>query len=196
MMRIGRKLVGAHSMLALNFLTVVDAFTRDLTDIIADPETLSVNVRGEIKPAPIHYMLDYKDGYRELAIVRTVKWLHGKCPELGAYERDYVDAVKLAAHRAGYGFHLATEEQIYVEPRFYNARMMRRHLVPYRTDHDEWVGIEALQELPKEASIPALQQLLGPRIDAFVVALRLDWLGRLVLDRTTRFSRASTFMKT
>ncbi|MGM4892019.1 hypothetical protein [Tardiphaga sp. 839_C3_N1_4] len=183
-------------MLALNFLTVVDAFSHDITDIVADPEPLAVNVRGDVKLGQTQYMLDHKDGYRELAIVRTVGWLHGKTPEQGAYRRDYVDAVKSAAHLAGYGFRLATEEQVYVEPRFWNARMMRRHLAPYRTDHDEWVGIEALQELPKKSSVPALQELLGARIDAFVVALRLDWLGRVVLDRKSRFSRTSNFVKT
>jgi hypothetical protein len=196
MMRIKRKLVGARSLLALEFLTVTDAFTRDITDIVADPTPLVVNVRGEMKQGKPHYMIAHENGRRDLVMVHTVSWLTGTTAEKGAYRRDFLDGMAEAARRKGYGFRLVTEEQIYVQPRLANAKLLRRHLVPYRSNNDEIAAIEALGGLPEESSVAALQETLGKRIDAFVVALRLDWLGHLKLDRRTHFSRASTFVKT
>lgn len=196
MMGIGRKLIGGRSLLAIEFLTVTDAFTRDITDIVVDPEPLAVNVRGEMKEWKPDYMFAHKDGRRDLVTVRTVKWLTRMNAMDAARQRDLVDGMASAAARKGHGFRLVTEEQIYVKPRLDNAKLLRRHLAPFRSDHDETKAIEALGRLPKETSVSALQNVLGKTIDAFVAALRLDWLGHLELDRDTKFSRGSTFVKT
>ncbi|CAM5391559.1 hypothetical protein AFEL58S_01886 [Afipia felis] len=196
MMCIERKLVGARSLLALEFLTVIDAFTRDITDIVDQPAPLAVNVRGETKLGKPDYMIAHEDGRRDLVLVRSVEWLTGDDPGYGAWMRDFIDALTVAARRIGFGFRLVTEEQIYVQPRLANAKLLRRHLTPYRSINEEFVGIEALADLPKETSVAALQRRLGDGIDAFIVALRLDWLGHVRLDRRTAFGRASSFVKT
>lgn len=196
MMRIGRKLIGARSLLALDFLTVTDAFTRDITAIVDQPAPLSILVRGKTKEWKPHYMIARENGRRDLVMVRTVSWLIGRDPAHGAWMRDLVDAMKDTASIEGYGFRLVTEEQIRVQPRLTNAKILRRHIVPYRPDHDEIAGIEALDELPAQSSVADLQSRLGERTDAFVVALNLDWLGHLRIDRRNPFSRASSFVKT
>ncbi|WP_047307795.1 hypothetical protein [Rhodopseudomonas palustris] len=197
MMCIGRKLIGARSLLALEFLTVTDAFTRDITEIVDQPPPLAVHVRGEVKEWHPDYMIAQNNGRRDLVIVRTAEWLTTRQgPDRAMWKRDYVDGMKIAARDSGYGFRFVTEEQVYVQPRLMNAKLLRRHLVPYRSDNDEAIAISRLGELPAGSSVPELQKLLGSGLDAFVIALRLDWLGHLRLDRRTPFSRNSPFLKT
>ncbi|BEV47480.1 hypothetical protein [Afipia carboxidovorans] len=196
MMCLGRKLIGARSLLALDFLTVIDAFTRDITSIVDQPAALTVNVRGVAEEWKPDYAIAHKDGRRDLVMVRTVKWLMKRDPDHGAWMRDLVDAMTQAAKRAGYGFRLVTEEQIRVQPRLANAKMLRRHLVPYRSPDGEIAAIDSLADLPKESSVAELQARLGERFDAFVLALQLDWLGHLRIDRRVPFGRMSSFVKT
>lgn len=195
MTRLNQKLIGARSLLALDFLTVTDAFTRDITSIVDQPAALIVNVRGEAKEWEPDYAIAHKDGRRDLVMVRTVEWLMKCDANHSAWMRDFVDAMTHAAKRAGYGFRLVTEEQIRIQPRFSNAKLLRRHLVPYRFPDGEIAAIDALTDLPKESSVAELQARLGNRFDAFVLALRLDWLGHLDMDRRTPFRRTSSFVK-
>ncbi|MBN8979406.1 MAG: hypothetical protein J0I08_23350 [Rhizobiales bacterium] len=183
-------------MLALDFLTVIDAFTRDVTSIADQPAALAVSVRGQLMEQRPDYMIAHKNGRRDLVLVRTVSWLTGRNSEHGAWKRDLVDAMTHAAKRAGCGFRLVTEEQIRIQPRLANAKMLRRHLIPYRSPDGEIAAIESLADLPKESSVAELQARLGERFDAFVLALQLDWLGHLRMDRRTPFGRRSPFVKT
>lgn len=195
MVCIERKLIGARSILALNFLTVTDAFTRDVTDITDKPASLNVHVRGKVVEWEPHYMIAHDDGRRDLVMVHTVSWLIGKTEEHAAYKRDLVDAMAVAARRAGFGFRLVTDEQVYVQPRLANARMLRRHLPSFGTSDGHVTALEALSDLPEESRVADLQACLGKSFDAFVLAIQLDWLGHLRLDRRTLFSRASSFVK-
>lgn len=196
MMRLEQKLIGARSLLALDFLTVIDAFTKDIASIVDQPAALTVNVRGEAKEWEPDYAIAHKDGRRDLVMVRTVGWLMKRDPDYAAWMRDFVDAMTRAAKRAGYGFRLVTEEQIRIQPRFSNAKLLRRHVVSYRSSDGEIAAIDALADLPGKSSVAELQAQLGDRFDAFVLALRLDWLGHLDMDRRTPFRRTSSFMKT
>ncbi|WP_046869229.1 hypothetical protein [Microvirga massiliensis] len=193
---LGRKLIGARSLLALDFLTVTDAFSRDVADMTDQPEPLEIGHRGETRAWFPDYMIARESGRRELVIVRTVGWLTGRDASYGAWMRDLVDAMEEAAHRAGFGFRLVTEEQIRVQPRLANAKMLLRHLDPYRPRRDDVAAIDALAGIPDESSVSELQERLGRRLDAFPLALRLDWLGHLRMDRRTWFRRKSGFTKT
>lgn len=139
--------------------------------------------------------MTHDDGTREYVMVRTVSWLLGRNAKRAAARRDFLDAMSVAARRAGRKFRLVTEEQIRVQPRLNNAKMFQRHLVPYRNNAGERAAIEALAGLPENSSVATLQDRLGGRFDAFVVAIQLDWLGHLRLDRSTEFSRSSSFSK-
>ncbi|MGP9811382.1 hypothetical protein ACTZWT_07710 [Rhodopseudomonas sp. NSM] len=193
------KLVGARSLLALDFLTVIDAFTRNVTDVIDELAPLSVDVRGEAKMQRIDYAIFHKDGQRDLVLVWTVSWLMQRTRELGVTPREFIDAMTSAARRIGFGFRLETEDDIRVQPRLSNARMLRRHLVGYAENDQKLqklLAIDALAQLPKESSVAALQEQVGSRFDAFALALQLDWLGHIKMDGRTAFSRRSTFVKT
>lgn len=195
MMRLGRRLVGARSLLALDFLTVTDAFTRDLIDLHDQPEPLDVSVRGETSEWRADYVMSHTDGRRDLVMVRTVRWLEGPDGRRRAWMCDLVDAMALAARRAGYGFRLVTEDQVRVQPRLDNAKMIRRHIDPPRPRAEDVAAIDALADLPDEATVRDLQDRLGPGLDAFPLALRLDWLGHIRMDRGTWFGRTSPFSR-
>jgi len=182
-------------MLAFNFLVVTDAFTRDIIDMNDKPAPLEINVRGKVRTWEPHYMIAYADGLRELVMVHTVAWLMGRSDDYAAYKRDVVDAMSDAAIRAGFGFRLVTDEQIYVQPRLINAKTLRRHFPTFDSAKDHVTALEALDGLPSASSVADLQARLGKRLDAFVLSLQLDWLGHLRLDRRKPFSRASTFVK-
>ncbi|WP_322517158.1 hypothetical protein SR870_06265 [Rhodopseudomonas palustris] len=196
MMCLEDKLVGARSLLALDFLTVIDAFTRNVTDVIDELAPLSVDVRGEAKVQRIDYAIFHKDGQRDLVLVWTVSWLMQRTRELGVTPREFIDAMTSAARRIGFGFRLETEDDIRVQPRLSNAIMLRRHLVGYGEKDRKLFAIDALAQLPKESSVAALQEQVGSRFDAFALALQLDWLGHIKMDGRTAFSRRSTFVKT
>ncbi len=195
MVCIGRKLIGARSMLAFNFLMITDAFTRDITEMNDKPVSFDINVRGTVRTWEPHYMIAHSDGLREIVMVHTVAWLMGKSDAYAAYKRDLVDAMADAASHAGFGFRLVTDEQVYVQPRLANAKLLRRHLPTFGTPEGHVAALEALNVLPSKSSVADLQARLGRRFDAFVLSLQLDWLGHLRLDRRTAFSRASTFVK-
>lgn len=195
MICIERQLVGARSLLALNFLTVLDAFTRDIASISDKPAPLDILVRGKVMEWEPHYMIAYDDGRRDLVMVRTVSWLLGETDEHADYKRDLVDAMTQAARLAGFGFRLVTDEQVYVQPRLANARMLRRHLPSFGTPDGHVAALEALSEMPEETSVHALQERIGKRFDAFVLAIQLDWLGHIRMDRRTLFSRKSSLVK-
>lgn len=182
-------------MLAFNFLVVTDAFSRDIIEMTDKPTPFEINVRGKVRTWEPHYMIGHSDGLRELVMVHTVAWLMGKSEDYAAYKRDLVDSMADAASHAGFGFRLVTDEQVYVQPRLNNAKMLRRHLPTFGTSNGHLAALEALDELPSESSVADLQACLGKRLDAFVLSLQLDWLGHLRLDRRTAFSRASTFVK-
>lgn len=196
MTRLAQKLVGARSLLALDYLTLVDAFTHDLTGMDDAPPELPLVVRGKTKKWSADYEMSKSDGTRTFVMVRTVEWMQGKNEERGEFRRDLLDAMKLASERAGRQFMLVTENEIRVQWRLYNARLVQRHVVPYRALNDELVAFEALQELPEESSIAALQERIGNRFDALVLAVRLHWWGRLKLDERVKFTRDSTFVRT
>lgn len=196
MTRLAQKLVGARSLLALDYLTLVDAFTHDLIGMDDAPPELSLVVRGKTKKWSADYEMTMSDGTRIFVTVRTVKWMKGKTEKRAAFRRDFLDAMKLASERAGRKFMLITEDKIRVQWRLYNARLVQRHVVPYRELNDEYLAFEVLQELPERSSIAALQERIGSRYDAFVLAVRLHWWGRLKLDERVKFTRQSTFVRT
>lgn len=196
MMCLENKLVGARSLLALDFLTVIDAFTRNVTDVIDGPPPLSFDVRGEATVQRIDYAIFHQDGQRDLVLVRTLSWLSYRVRKLSVTPRDFIDAMSSAARRIGFGFRFVAENDIRIQPRLSNARMLRRHLVGYAENVQKLLAIEALAQLPEELSIAALQEQVGSRLDAFALALQLDWLGHIRVDRRTAFSRHSTFVKT
>lgn len=193
MLRLGRKIVGARSILALNWLVVTDAFTRDLEGLSDKAPELVIEVGGKPKKWQADYAASDVGGRRELVMVRTVEWVEGVDKRSGVARSDFLAAMEAAAAADGWRFALFTEDEVYVHPRFGNAKLLLRHGGDPHPEADDLRAFEAAMSLPNGSSVRDLQEKLGTRQDAFVSALRLDLEGLIGLDRGEPFTRMSRF---
>jgi hypothetical protein len=145
-------------------------------DGLQDPPPVLVEVKPLIRIYPEH------QNPRQQAFLR-------------AREKARWRTIRHEAQARGFGFELATEREIRVNPSLLNAVTMRRCADDFFPARWEKVGRFTLLRLPSNSSIPELARVLPPDVDAFSVALRLAWRGEIVLDpsevwtRTTKFAR-------
>jgi hypothetical protein len=193
MLRLGRKVVGARSILALNWLVVTDVFTRDIEGLSDKAPELVIDVGGKTIKWQADYAATYVGGRRELVMVRSVDWVEGVDKRSGLTRSEFLAAMETAAAAAGWRFALFTEDQVYVAPRFGNALLASRHGGdPHPKAHD-LRAFEAANRLPAGSTVSDLQEAVGNRQDALVSAVRLDLKGMIELDRSEPFTRMSTF---
>mgnify|MGYP004726072479 CR=1 FL=1 len=135
---------------------------------------------------------------RERAGKRTglvgVKTLEAVCPEkeVGAAEGVvWIAAIGDAATKGGFDFSLQTEDEIRIQPLLWNAKLLGRYADDLYPDILVRRGREALLSMPAGGTIDAFQDLVGGEVDAFALAIRLDWLGHVQPDRHARVSRHS-----
>lgn len=115
--------------------------------------------------------------------------------EKRAYVREKFEAIRIAALTRGYGFELATENEIRIRPALDNAALVLRTCTPLFPRSWEKIGEQAVIELPHSSSIPELQKVLPKGVDAFSVALWLAFSGQIVLDPRRKWTRATTFAR-
>jgi hypothetical protein len=189
--RSGGKLVQCESLLELDALMLLDAFDRTIVDIRSQPFALEYRHNGAFRSWTPDFLVE-RDGARpELIEVKALKRVYPDDLSEREEVHDRFEALEDTAERKGFSFRLLTESEIRVQPALYNARLLCRHSA-LRLDKSLIVrGRSAL--LDRETrSIDQLQDKMGPGVDAFSVAVALDWLGHAELDRRSRFSRAST----
>ncbi|KRQ14675.1 TnsA endonuclease N-terminal domain-containing protein [Bradyrhizobium manausense] len=205
-----------ESELERDWLLLSDAFDLSLRSIVPQPRVdvgqnggLPYRFDGHLR----HWIPDFvrvrkgrnglQDPSPDLVEVKPLIELYPEYPDderRQESERAWVkakwEAVRTHCQARGFGFELATENEIRVQPGLANAETMRTCAGPHFPSHWEKLGRLAVLRLPRESSIRDLQRVLPNEVDAFSVALRLTWRGELLLDpaeewtRTTKFARA------
>ena len=206
-------LVPFESMLERDWLIRTDTYDHDLRWIVAQPCVdaqcggLPYRFDGRTRVWIPDFMRQRrgKDGQEDprpvLVEVKPLSAVRPDDPEEAKREwkRDYVvakfDAIRSTALSRGYGFSLATEDEIRIQPSLRNADLLRRCAGKHFLARWEVEGRLAVLRLPRESSIRELEQVLPDGIDAFAVALRLAWLGEIILAPLEIWTRATRFAR-
>lgn len=171
---------------------MLDAFDRAITNVQSQPVTLKYRHDGRFRKWTPDFLIERTGVRPELIEVKALESVYPADPIAQSEAFQRFEALEEAAERGGFKFRLLTEAEIRVQPALYNARLLCRHS-PLRNKPDLILrGRDALLSMG-EPSIGAFQEKLGPDVDAFALAIAMDWLGHAQLDRRSRFSRASTF---
>lgn len=190
--RAGGKLVQCESLLELDALMMLDAFDRAINNVESQPVAVKYRHDGRFRKWTPDFLIERTGVKPELVEVKTLKRLYPTDPFACADALQRFKALEDAAERGGFKFRLLTEAEIRVQPALYNAKLLCRHS-PLRNNAALILrGRDALRSMA-EPSIVEFQEKLGPDVDAFALAIAMDWLGHAQLDRRSRFSRASTF---
>lgn len=192
MSRCGGKLVQCELMLELDALAHLDAFDREIVDVAGQPFPIKYRFGGRSRTWTPDFLVERRGVRPELVEVKPLKRVYPDDKVEQAAMHRQIDAMEEASAREGFDFRLLTEQEIRVQPALYNAKLMSRH-APVR--HEAALVLRGRAAILGSVggSVPELQSRLGDGVDAFPIAIALDWLGHLELDRGTRFSARSTF---
>lgn len=193
MTRLGGKIVSAESMLEADFALVTDAQDDDIIEMVSQPLVLEITIAGAKRLWTPDYLIKRKAGPRELVEVKPLAKIHPEDTAARLRARQRLEACEIAAWEAGYLFRLVTEQEIRIEPMLYNARLAHRHNGPFQDQALLLKAMLALAELGGTPSIAELGEAVGRPKAAMALALRLDRLGHIRLDRTARFSLSTRF---
>jgi hypothetical protein len=211
--RDGAASVPYESLLERDWLIRTDTYDHDLQWVVAQPRVdekergLPYWFDGRMRSWIPDFMRQRRgrDGQQDprpvLVEVKPLIAVHPDDPEEARRElnSDYVvakfEAIRLAALARGYGFSLATEDEIRIKPSLRNADLIRRCAGKHFPERWEIEGRLAVLRLPRQSGIRELERVLPADIDAFSVALRLAWRGEIVLAPLEKWTRATTFAR-
>lgn len=211
--RDGGEAVPFESMLERDWLIRTDTYDHDLKWIVAQPRVdeekggLPYEFDGRTRVWIPDFMRQRKgrDGLQDprpvLVEVKPLFSVYPDDPDEAKREldQDYVaakfDAIRKKALARGYGFSLATEDEIRIQPSLHNADLIRRCAGILFPERWEAVGRLAVLRLPRKSSIRELERVLPAGVDAFSVALRLAWRGEIVIAPDEEWTRATTFAR-
>lgn len=211
--RNGNVQVPFESHLERDWLIRTDAFDFSLKSIVAQPRVHETK-RGlpyRFEGKPRLWIPDFirirhgRDGLQDPppVLVEVKPWIRiypehlnrHRQAELRAREKARWRTIRQTAYARGFGFELATEKEIRIEPSLLNAVTMRRCADGFFPEASERIGRLALLRLPPDSGIPHLARVLPPDVDAFAVALRLAWRGEIVLDPSEVWTRTTSFVR-
>jgi hypothetical protein len=204
--RCGFTMAAFESLLEMHYVVQRDAFDFELTDIKAQPMTGKYWYDGKFRTwTPDFRVSSGGDSRHELVEVKSWSylypadeerraWIHGKFIAI-ANEVNNLTVKEEDGTKHGFRFVLCTDREIRVQPRQYNAELMTG-AVSKRTPPDAFKAELAVIALPHRTSVFDLQQTMGPKHDAFALALYLAWRGVIRLDPTEKWTRDSTFERT
>jgi hypothetical protein len=196
MTRLGGKLVSGESLLELDFLIVTDAFECDFVDIIAQPFSTDIMAGTRKRTWTPDFLIRRRTGFDELVEVKHLNWLYHTDLAKRALARARCQAMAAVARERNCTFRLITEEEIRVQPRLINAKLIHRHCSPLAPKADLIRAIFALTHLPDDSRVCALAEVLGDfEAQALVLAIRLERAGHIRLDRHSQYTRQSRFSK-
>jgi hypothetical protein len=126
----------------------------------------------------------------EVAEVKMLTWLYHKDPEKAALAKRRLDAMEAACTKLGFSFTLLTEDEIRVEPRLYNAKMVQRHCGPLVPQSSIVVALSALAAAPDTITIREFSNMIAPLhpIYGLGLAVKLERLGHVRIDRREKYS--------
>ncbi|MBD2746685.1 hypothetical protein IC232_08220 [Microvirga sp. BT688] len=191
--RLKGKVIAGESLLACDFALVTDAQDENITNIISQPFSLEILICGRLSRWTPDYLIERKDGLRELVEAKLLEVVHTEEPVRAATIRAQLDAYEGAAREHGYKFRLVTEHEIRIQPMLYNAKLIHRHSGPFGDRGLLLKAILALGDLPSTPIVGDIGAAIGQPRNALELAIRLDRLGHIRLDRTCRFSRTTPF---
>ncbi|MFC7699455.1 TnsA endonuclease N-terminal domain-containing protein [Bradyrhizobium sp. GCM10028915] len=196
MTRLNGKLVSGDSLLEIDALFLLD-YDGGFEDVVAQPFTIEIEVRGRLRRWTPDFLIVRKDSQDELVEVKILSWLYHSDPTKAALARARLDALRSACSRRGFSFMLLTEDEIRVEPRLYNAHIAHRHNGPLVSPSSVVIGLSALAAAPATLTIKEFAHLIAPLHPIFGLglAVRLERLGHIRIDRRTRYSLDSTITK-
>jgi len=194
MPRLQYKLVSGDSLLECDFVIVTDATEDDLIDVQSQPKPLAIFVDGRKRKWRPDYLIRRQGFAAELIEVKYLQWLHSKNPVKAAERRAWLSACAAAARENGFVFRLLTEQEIRVEPRLSNAYLAHRHLGPFIDKSLLMKAILALPSLTHEPTVAKLGQAIDAPLRALEMAIRLDRLNFVRLDRSAVYSANSRFL--
>jgi hypothetical protein len=193
MPRLGGKIVSGGSCLALDFILVTEMADENLANMTSKPFQLPIAINRQIRWWVPDFLIERTDGSRELVVVKPLAKIHLSTRPEGLRARTMLDAYRTAAHVAGYEFRLVTEQEIRVQPLLYNAKLFHRHLSSFADKKLIVQGILALTDLPSRPTVADLGTAVSQEKAALELAIRLDRLGHIRLERSARISRATAF---
>jgi hypothetical protein len=196
MTRLNGKLVSGESLLEIDALFLLD-YDGGFDDVIAQPFTVEIEVRGRVRHWTPDFLVVRKDRQNELIEVKHLSWLYHSDPAKAALARARLDALESTCFRRGVSFILLTEDEIRVEPRLYNAHMAHRHSSALAPPSSIIIALSALAAAPATLTIKEFAHLIAPLhpIHGLGLAVRLERLGHIRIDRRTRYSLDSTITK-
>jgi hypothetical protein len=196
MTRLNGKLVSGDSLLEIDALLLID-YDGNFEDVVAQPFTIEIKVGERVRRWTPDFHIVRTDRQDDLVEVKILSWLYHTDPAKAALARKRLDAMTAACAQRGYSFMLLTEDEIRVEPRLYNAHMAHRHNGQLTPPSAIVLGLSALAAAPDTLTIRDFAELIAPLhpIHALGLAVRLERLGHVRIDRRSRYSFASIITK-
>jgi hypothetical protein len=197
MTRLNGKLVSGESLLEIDALTVRD-FDGGFHDVIAQPFKTTLSVGSKTRRWIPDFLFLNNSRADEVAEVKMLTWLYHKDPEKAALAKRRLDAMEAACTKLGFSFTLLTEDEIRVEPRLYNAKMVQRHCGPLVPQSSIVIALSALAAAPDTITIREFSNMIAPLhpIHGLGLAVKLERLGHVRIDRREKYSFSSTMTKT
>jgi hypothetical protein len=197
MTRLNGKLVSGESLLEIDALTVRD-FDGGFHDVIAQPFKTSLLVGSKERRWTPDFLFLNSCWAHEVVEVKMLSWLYHKDPAKAALAKKRLEAMEAACAKLGFTFSLLTEDEIRVEPRLYNAKMAHRHCGPFVPESSIVLGLSALAAAPQTITIREFSNMIAPLhpIHGLGLAIKLERLGHVRIDRREKYSFSSTMTKT
>jgi len=183
-------------MLQADFILVTDAQDNDVEGVISQPLKLDIFVDGHRQRWIPDYMIKRQAGPRELVDVKFLILVRPADQKARQKVLQQFEACEIAANKAGYVYRLVTEQEIRIEPMLYNARLIHRHSGPFGDQALLLKALMAVAKLGSNSSIAELGSAVRRPEAAIELAIRLDRLGHIRLDRSFRFNRLAHFALT
>lgn len=191
--RLGNQVASGEGLLEGDAWTLLDFLYDDISDFVAQPFSVEIEVFGERHIWWPDALLR-RAGRPCLIEVKPLEEVHPEEPQLAAFVSARFSAIEAACTNRGAEFMLLTEREIRLQPRHQNSQVMFRAITAHIPERVVWNAADILVELPRITSVLALFERLPDHGDsALLIACMLDRLGYVELDRTEPFCPTSVF---
>jgi hypothetical protein len=191
------KSVSGEGLLEIHNWVVMDFVIEDMIDAFAQPFTLNIEMLGvkhRWTPDGLIRRRHNRDLLTEVKPLEAIQPNDDTEPHIAQMMKRRVDAMREAADDAGLDFMLMTENEIRLEPRFFNAMMMDRALGANVSDDIVADVLPVLRALPDISDVRTVADLIPKhRSYMLMVICVLDRAGALRLDRANFFTPDAEF---